>query len=145
MLRETGEVREARPGRAVILVRRSSACAACAARGVCLTFGGNERVIEVNDPVGVAAGDQVEIGIKPGRVVWASTVAYIFPVVAMLTGGFTGHALAPPGQEDLAAVIGTFLFLGVSLLGIWLWGKVTGSRDEQDPVVLRVLGPGIDH
>ncbi len=107
-----------------------------------MTFGTNERSVEVRDPVGVASGDRVEIGIKPSKIVWASTVGYIFPVVAMLAGGFAGHWLAPEGARDTGAAIGTFSLLALSLFSLWLVGKVTGSRDEELPVIVKVLSSG---
>ncbi len=144
MLLETGEVTKIRDERAEIRIKRSSACSSCASRGVCLTFGTNERTVEVIDPVGAVPGDVVEIGIKPARVVWASTVAYIMPVAAMILGAAVGAGFAPEGWTDQGAALAAFLALGLSLGGIWLAGKIRGSRDDQYPVIQRVVRRGRD-
>lgn len=104
-----------------------------------MSFGSNERTVEVMDPVGVGVGDRVEIGIKPSKVVWASTVGYVFPVAAMLVGGFFGQWLAPEGAGDTGAAIGTFSCLALSFIGLWARGKITGSRDEELPVVVKIV------
>ena len=142
MLVESGEVTQARPGHAVIKMQQSSSCRSCTARGMCLAFGGTERSVEVRDPFGAAVGDQVEIGIVPGRVVQASILAYILPVVAMLAGAFAGSWLAPVNQRDLGSFLGTLAMLALSLGGLWLANKIRGFREEELPVVLRVQEPG---
>lgn len=128
----------------MVSIQRSSSCKACAARGACLTLGSNERSVEVRDPVGVSNGDQVQIGIAPARVIWASTIAYLLPVAAMIGGALLGHELAPEAVEEEVAAATSFGALAVTFGGIYLWDRLLNDRAERMPVVVRVLGEGVE-
>jgi positive regulator of sigma E activity len=139
MLVESGQVAQVRPGRAVVVVRRTGACAHCAAQGICLALGSTERRVEVLDPVGAEVGDEVRIGMAPGRVVLAGAIAYVMPVAAMVCGGLLGFALAPAGHADEASAAGTFAALALSALGLWLHGRRRAGRDRGRPFVVEVV------
>jgi sigma-E factor negative regulatory protein RseC len=142
MLLETGRVESVAQGKATILVQRSSACKSCGARGICLTLGSMERTVEVLDPLGVTVGDEVQIGIPPGPVVWASVVVYVFPVASMLAGALLGMHLAPEGRGDEAAALGCFGALGASLALVWLYDRTQRGNDDRIPSIVRIVGAG---
>ena len=139
MLLENGKVREVRTGTALVLIRRSSACQSCSARGACMTFGSNKRLIEVRDPVGVAEGDDVEIGIKPARVVWASFIVYVLPVTAMILAAMVGMRYAPDGRGDEVAAICAFSALALSALAIFIYDRFRRDRVHELPQIVRVI------
>ena len=98
--------------------------------------------MEVRDPVGASVGDEVQIGIPPGPVVWASVVVYVFPVVGMLLGAALGLHYAPEGHGDEAAAIGCFGALALCFAVIWVYDRTQKHRKDRTPVVVRVLAPG---
>jgi sigma-E factor negative regulatory protein RseC len=141
MLVETGQVQKvSKPGWAHIVIRRASSCKSCSARGACMTLDGNERSIEVRDPVGAHVGDEVQIGIQPSKVVWASTIAYIFPVFGMIAGAVLGMEIAPEGSQDLFAAGCSFGALALCFAAIWIFDRFIGDREARAPIVLRVVG-----
>ena len=141
MLVERGRVTKALEGQAEVSILRPSSCASCSARGACMTLGPNERRLEVDDPVGAQVGDEVEIGLPPGRVVWASTIAYLVPVAAMLLGGLIGYGSIGFVSADSGAAIGAFGGLIAAGVGIWIHGRVARRREGAMPKVLRVVAP----
>lgn len=144
MLVETGQVREVMAGRALILIKRASACQSCGARGACLTFGSNERTVEVRDPLGTSVGDRVQIGIPPAQVVWASTLVYILPVIAMIAGAMIGLSIAPEGARDETAAGCSFGALALCFLGLYIVDRLRGVREDKIPIVLRVVDESAD-
>ena len=140
MLIEDGEVREVGDGRALVLVRQSSACGKCSARGACLTFGSMERTVEVRDPLGTNVGDRVKIGIRPARVVWASLLAYVFPVISMVVGALIGAHVGGAGSRDGGAAIGAFAGLALSFLAVFVIDRVRKGRLVEMPTIVDVEG-----
>lgn len=104
-----------------------------------MSFGSNERTVDVRDPVGASVGDEVQIGIPSGPVIWASIVAYVIPVVGMLIGAVVGYHLGPGGQSDEMAAVGCFGALALCFGAIFLYDRTQRGREDRTPVVVRVL------
>jgi positive regulator of sigma E activity len=78
----------------------------------------------------------VEIGIPPARVVYASLLGYVMPVLAMVVGGFAGAQGTSGDERDVGAAIGAFSGLALALLFLWLYSKRPAFRRAQLPVVI---------
>jgi positive regulator of sigma E activity len=91
--------------------------------------------IEVEDPLGSAAGDQVLVTLPLGGLLGASALVYLLPAVLLLLGAVAGR-FASPVLEGLGTDPGTLLGAGAGLLvGLGLarladrrWGQTRRFR-----------------
>jgi sigma-E factor negative regulatory protein RseC len=141
MIEQHATVLAVADGAALVEVRRRSSCSACAQGERCGTatlaklFGndGGSR-LRVLDHLGVAVGERVVIGIRHRMLIRASLVAYLFPLLALLT---TAGIAKQTGLGDTAAAA---LGVGGLLGGLWLAGLLTGgsgAKARYRPVLLR--------
>ncbi len=112
--------------KALVKVRRNSACGSC---GRCGGFFGdpekrNEMLVEVNNPIGAKAGQLVRLEAKASEMLMAAVLLYFVPLVGLLLGLFTGRSWAlrsmPAVNADLfglgigfAVMVLIFLFLRI--------------------------------
>jgi sigma-E factor negative regulatory protein RseC len=128
-------------GAALVEVARTSACAACERKRGCETatlarlFGnGAATRVRVRDPIGVAPGDQVLIGVRNPTLVRASLLAYLLPLLCFI--GSASAADAVVVSDIGAALVGIAgLLLGLTLTALITGG--TGARALFRPVLLR--------
>jgi len=134
------------PGLAKVKLIRSTLCSGCEAKNMCHPTGGhaNEMVVEVDDPLGVSAGQRVRINLPSATVLKASFVVYIMPLVALVVAGAAAQQIfegmvSPARLQFLSAVSG---LLGMAAtyvaLRFYLKGK---SSNRFRPVVSAVI-PG---
>lgn len=107
-----------------------------------MVLGSTSRRIEVLDPLGASVGDEVEIGLPAARVVWASAIAYLMPVVAMFVGAVVGLRVGGESHRDVAAAAGAFTGLGLAALGVWLHGRAAARDAAGMARVVRILPAG---
>lgn len=103
-MRQRVTVKEVLPdGRAIIFLRRESACS-----GECEHCGGctpNETVTaEAANPVGAKKGDTVEVETESGIVLAVIAVVYLVPLLLFFAGYFAGLSL--PGKPILWGLLG---------------------------------------
>lgn len=124
MLEQNGEIRKNAKGEYFVHVERTSACKHC---GACK---GREEDFKLDGecPLGAA-----HVEMPSGRVLLASMIAYIIPLLFFVVGLFAGYplgaALALPGNADLWAGLFGLILLAVSYLAIRLltpWFKRRG-------------------
>jgi len=94
MVVEIGKVIEARDKSAVVVVSRGSACEVCPSREACMVVNGAEAKIGVENRIGAAAVDTVEIGVGGVRMAAASAVVYVLPAAALFAGAGMGAWIA---------------------------------------------------
>jgi len=120
--------------------RRASACGSCSLSRGCGTavvaklLGEGHNRFAVTDPIGVAIGDPVVIGIADSALTRASLLAYLLPLVAMMATAFLAQQAG--AGEGLTALFGLF---GLAL-GLWGTGRLTkrsGAEVRYRPIVLR--------
>jgi sigma-E factor negative regulatory protein RseC len=143
MIKEMGRVLETADDEAVVLVRRSSACEGCSARGVCHTFGGagKDARISVENRIGAHAGDEVEIGIEEGSLVLASFIVYILPIGALFLGAALGGALSEYigiSKGGASAFMG-LLALILGLVIIRLLDPYLKRKENLRPRIIKVV------
>ena len=141
MIVEMGEVVDSRDGFAVVLVKRSSACEGCGAKGACHAFGGGRDArVSVENDVGAKTGDLVEIGIEEASLVKASFLVYIVPIIALLLGAATGQHFSEQigiSEEGAAAFCGLLALIG-SLVIIRLFDPIFKKRRSMRPRIIRI-------
>lgn len=88
---------------AVVRFQRGSMCTHC---GACLAIGEKEMETRVGNARGVKVGDRVAVTLSKKSFLTASALAYILPLIGLLTGLFLGYAL---GGEIVSLLIGVVL------------------------------------
>jgi sigma-E factor negative regulatory protein RseC len=141
MIEQEASVVAVADGAALVEVARRSSCSGCGQSNSCGTatvaklFGsGNATRLRVIDHLGLAAGEQVVIGIRNPVLVRASLAAYLLPLLALLAAAGGAEAA---GLGDVAGAASGVLGL---LAGLWLAGLVTGGSGAKArfrPVLLR--------
>ncbi len=102
------------PARARVRLLAGDHCEGCPAAVMCKPGGGDRRLMDVTDPVGVAPGDQVEVAVPGGQVLRASFLVYGLPLLLLLLGVWLGNEIFP--ATDRLRDLWSFL-IGAGLAG----------------------------
>jgi sigma-E factor negative regulatory protein RseC len=144
VIEENARVLFVESGFAWVETARRSSCSSCSVSSGCGTsvvaklFGERTNRLRVSDGIGVAVGDRVVIGIADAALIRASVLAYLLPLVALMSTAFAAQAA---WAED--GVVAMFGILGL-LAGLWLTGLLTGTKSARErfgPVLLHRLDP----
>ena len=97
---------------AKMIMQRHSACASC---GKCskLSSECQDLVVEVDNSIGAKKGDHVEVSMEGVRVIKATMLAYLFPLIFLLVGTvgtyYVLNLIKFSGQiEVISGVVGLF-------------------------------------
>jgi sigma-E factor negative regulatory protein RseC len=147
---EEGTVREVREDELLVRVKRQAACASCAARGACLTFGPSERLVRVTrrrDDPEVRPGDRVTLEIRSLTFLRASLLGYLVPTLAFFAGVAAvllsvreGSTVAGLGR-DLAAFLAGLAGVAAAFVGLWIAGSRPSAKRRYAPRIVAVHGP----
>lgn len=98
-------------------------------------------LVEVSNDLQAKEGDCVEISVPEGTVLKLSFLIYIMPIIALITGAFTGAAVAQPLHMDstLASVLASGLFTGVTFIVLKKLDKKAESSGKYYPKMIRIL------
>ncbi|WP_440995570.1 SoxR reducing system RseC family protein [Arhodomonas sp. SL1] len=146
MIRERARVVAVEGPEVHVEANPASGCHGCVARSGCGTGAlsdwlGRRRPLVVITDMTTSPGDEVVLEI-PGRgLLAASTVAYILPLLILLTGAVAGRALASglPLDADAGALAGLVLSLG-----LW-WALLARGRRATARVRVVEVRPGGGH
>ena len=149
MIEETGIVLDVAEDWADVETRRQGACGSCSANGACGTsllaryLGRKPLLLRAQNRAGAAPGDLVVVGVPEDRLVRASLVAYLVPLLGLIFGGLAGQVLFPTGGDGTSAFTA---FAGFGLGLVWL--AHFGRAHAQDPyyravILRRVQGSGV--
>ena len=112
-MQQTGIVQKLQHNIAEVKITRSSACGeSCASCGLCP--GREAKVFAIND-INAAVGDTVIINMADGKVLGAAFLVYIVPLIMLIIGYFSGHAVF--NSEALGIIMG-FLFMAATFIVI---------------------------
>lgn len=126
---------------AKLKMQRHSACAHC---GKCITSSETKDiVVEVDNSIGAKAGDRVEVNMDGVRVMKATAIAYMIPLVALLAGTIVAYfglqAIGlNSGIEIISGIVG-LVSTGVAFLIIRKNDKKFRDSGEYIPKVTRIL------
>ena len=115
---------------ATISYVRPDACAKCGGCGSMNQTGSIELKAEC------AVGNWVKVVLPDGRFMTATALAYIVPLIGFLIGLFAGNSLS--GGNELWALGGSMIGLGVCLIGLKLNEKRIAGKPEWTPHVAEV-------
>ncbi|MEW6764828.1 MAG: SoxR reducing system RseC family protein [Pseudomonadota bacterium] len=144
MLEARGRVVAIEAGRAWVESARESACGSCSSKGHCGTalfgdaltgVGQVSRVLAV-DPIGVAVGDEVVLGLPEEGMLRASLLMYGMPI----SGLIGGLAVAQPLGDGVALLVGVCALLGGLALIRPLAHRLIGHQ-TQASILARVETP----
>lgn len=136
---EYGRVVHLEGNRATVAITGGPGCKGCA---LSCPARGSERLAEARNIVRAQVGDFVEVEIEDRVLLRGAALVYLFPLLAFLAGyGIgvaAGSALGLPAQ--VPGIIGAFVFLGLSFLGLRA-AFSTGilSTHELTPVIRAVV------
>jgi sigma-E factor negative regulatory protein RseC len=137
-MREIGKVIKIEGNQATILFTRGTACGEC---GKCQVGRDKLEMIMIADnDVGAQVGDEVEIELENISFITAVTIAYGFPLLALMAGIFGGYygLLALGIEEDMAQAIGAalgFAAMAASYIIIKLKDKSIKKMKRFKPVI----------
>lgn len=117
---------------AEVEITRSSSCGEnCASCGLCP--GKTAKVLAVND-INAAVGDTVIIDMPDSRVLGAAFLVYIVPLIMLIIGYFSGHALF---NSEIAGIITGFLFMAAAFTTIICIDKKI--KRKYTPHIIRIV------
>ena len=126
---------------AKLKMQRHSACAHC---GKCITSSETKDiVVEVDNSIGAKVGDRVEVNMDGVRVMKATAIAYIIPLVALLAGTIGAYFVLQTvgitsGIEIISAVVG-IIATGLAFLAIRKNDKKFRDSGEYIPKITKIL------
>lgn len=120
---------------------RSSSCEGCASKGACQAGMADKMEAHAINVAGARVGDRVLMEIPHQSFIRVSMLIYIFPVLALFAGAFTGEYLA--GIFDLevqaASALTGFGFFLISVVVVVISGRIAGKNKRYLPRVTRIL------
>lgn len=123
MIEETVIVTRYANGRAWLKTKPAGGCQACQQQTHCgtsaLANGLPQREFELDCPIWVQPGDQVRVSIDNSELLLASLLAYMLPMVVMLSMVTGCYILWPQLTDSLPIVAFTSLLLGCWLSHYW--------------------------
>jgi len=141
MIEETGTVVELKGKHtAVVMCKKSSLCENCATSGSCvLGEDDRTRLIEAQNSLGAAVGDQVLIAATTKSFLQSSFLLYIVPLIALVIGAVAGklvgeHLDAGLDPNLLSAIFGVFFMIGSFVLL-----RVGSSALEQESYMPKII------
>lgn len=141
MIEENGRVVATDPGFAWVETSRQSACDSCSAKSGCghsalAKLGQNSVHMQAVCDMDVSVGDQVVVGVPEEIMLKSSFLAYMMPLLAMMTLALAADTIW--SHDLVTAVAGmTGLAAGFAILR---WHFHRNQHDERyQPVVLRRL------
>jgi len=141
----TGVVKELHGSRAVVIVKRESACDACASGASC-RGGVHGAELEAHNDIGAEPGDTVRISFKALTYLKGSLLVYGIPALALIIGAVVGkEALAgywPSLEADLVSAVTAFGFLGISVIFLRFLIKSFEKKKELEPVIEEIISKG---
>ena len=143
MATEEGIVTALSTTRAWVKTTRMSACSHCASRDSCSTKGGEEALVEAENPVHAKVGDRILVSMETTALLKASFLIYVFPILCLIAGAIVGQVaglkvgLNPSWASPAAG--------GVFFVTALFFMKFKGNRLAQSaaytPKIIRILPP----
>ncbi|AEE96135.1 MAG: sigma-E factor negative regulatory protein RseC [Clostridiales bacterium] len=115
---ETGVVLELNGTQAKIGIQRSDACDKC---GACRFADRNQQMIlTVDNTINAKVGDEVQIELGSGRLLSATFIIYVIPLIALLAGVALGYWLAGALGAQSGDIYGAITGIALAALSFGL-------------------------
>jgi sigma-E factor negative regulatory protein RseC len=138
----TGVVKELRGPKALVSVRRQTACEGCAAGSSCIgAVHGAE--LEAHNYAEAQPGDMVRISFKPMTYLKGSLLVYGIPALALIIGAIVGKEFLAgywtAVEADLVSALTAFGLFGVTVICMRFLIKRLENSGDLEPVIEEVL------
>ena len=141
MVREKGVIDRITGKRAMVRIRKSSACSACESKDSCDVTSGKGMTIEVVNELMASEGDLVEISISSGSFLKLTVLVYFVPVAALIVGAYLGDELAV--RVGFNATLGAILTggagMGATFLVLRRFDQYQQQKRSLSPRMTRIL------
>lgn len=138
MFVETGRVVKVEAGKAIIEIKKHSACGNCKAN--CAYMETGLRQIEAADPIGVKLFQTVEISIPEEAAFQASMVVFGIPLAALIAGVLIGNYIGMRMEvENIFEILGGVFSLGLSFFIVRAYNNRFKKHAENQPVITAVM------
>jgi sigma-E factor negative regulatory protein RseC len=148
MIEEQATVLRADSTVALLQPQRSSGCGSCSATGGCGTslldrfLGRRPLTLEVDNSLGVTAGDAVTVGISETVLLRAAVAAYLGPLLGLMIGAVIGrHLPFWTNLGELPTLAGAVLGFALMLRLAAAYGRTQAADPRCRPVLLRRESP----
>ncbi len=146
MIREQAVVQGVRDNVAIVKVKKSEACAGCAAQGMCHALGGQTKdmLVEVLNDKSASPGDIVEISIPSKPFLKSMSVIYMIPVFSLITGLLVGTQLAKKTgimDPSLAGFLGSVIFTAGAFTFARWYDRKAQKNIEYWPRITKIISP----
>ena len=122
MIREIGRIVSIRGTRALVQTRRDSSCSRCALQSGCGQrvlggmFGGAnaQLVVDLGALDSPAIDDELEIGISESGLLASACLAYLVPLLGLMSGMLAGHQIVAEAGAILGAISGLVFAIAIT-------------------------------
>jgi len=108
----------------------------------CIPASSGNRIIEVADPIGVAPGLRVRIELASGKLLLASFLAYVFPLIFLFAGALIGFSTMRESSGELGGGVGALIGLAAGLVLARIYARRLAARGKINPVVTGIVPDG---
>jgi sigma-E factor negative regulatory protein RseC len=122
---------------------KSAVCESCSSKGACHTLGGGKAVeVPVLNPIGAGIGDRIVLKMDSSRLLKATFLVYMFPILMLILGAGAGEWIARSAGLDSPAPPALLGFGGLvaGLLIMRVLANRLARKDEYRPRIVRILG-----
>ena len=126
-----GVVTDVKNGIASVAFQRSEMCSHC---NICSSTGNNMMEITVKNSLNVKPGDKVTVSFETSKLLKASLICYVIPLVIFVAGLFIGYSIS-----EIAAVIISLSTLLISFFVIRFINNKLSKTDRYTPVLKSVI------
>ena len=143
-MKKCGVVLEVMNQKAVVNIKRRSACGHCKSCEM-----GRSDVKEINvvakNEVGAEVNDNVNIIMDTPDVLKAAIIVYLIPLLALGVGVGVGTLIAKSinMEADIVGILMGFLFMAVSYIYVKKQDKKLEATKKYEPIITEVLGKNI--
>ena len=143
MIEEHGKVVEVKAGTVIVKTKKSVSCESCASKDACFSPNDDDMIVEANNPVGAALGDEVLFDVAAATVLKAGALVYLVPLIFFIVGVVLGQVFVPvyfPDMDtDLVSAGLGFLFLLLAFGFIRVYAKKTEENKGFRPTVKKII------
>lgn len=142
MQAEKGIVESIEDSWAWVATRRKDMCDHCEHRGSCHMVEGMDRmIVKAKNIARARKGDEVELHLSTKIKLKGLFMLYIFPVLGLLVGAFSGSSLSGPLglSQNMSIILFTLSGLILAFLLVRFLARRMEARQELTPTVSRVI------
>ena len=143
-MREIGKVIDSNDNVAKVRVTKHSACSKCDRECPLSNTDQHEQeemIFKVKDKIGANKGDKVSIELENRNLVFSSLLMYLMPIINMIIGYFFGKWFGMKYKIldfELAGVLGTLLFLGLSYFFLKYINSKLENNNKINPRLVKI-------